>query len=69
MQLIIPVSAGLTVWTWSGFLEGVLVAVVAAVLVLSHIARRRAREQLIYRRATDHAGHAVGPRDRNEPQD
>ncbi len=63
VELIIPIVAGLAVWAWSGLLEGVLVAATASLLVLSHIARSRARDQLIYQPATDHAGHAAGGRD------
>lgn len=69
VEVIIPVAAGLVAWASYGFVEGVLVAVAAALLVLSHVARRRVREQLVYRRATDHAGHAPGACSANKSQD
>lgn len=65
---IVPVCAGVAVWAWYGFSEGVLVAVVATVIVLSHRARSRAREQLIYRSENGHTPHADDRRGENSPQ-
>lgn len=62
VELIIPIGVGLTVWAWYGFLEAVLVAATATVIVLSYMARRWAREQLVHQPATDHADHAAGCR-------
>lgn len=59
VELIIPIGVGLTVWAWYGLIEAMLVAVTAIVIVLSHMARRWAREQLVYPTATDHADHAT----------
>lgn len=65
VDLILPVCAGLAVWAWYGLLEAVLVTAVAAVIVLSHMARRWVRDQLVYQPKTDHAHHADSSRGGN----